>query len=109
MSDIALQASVAEIEEILRRKLRESDTWYMQDHHFRQNVVPEISLEEALAFADKLDAECMHGTCSKARHIRSYLLDNERWREGNGPSYVLSFARRTHCWSHEAGSFFKRD
>jgi hypothetical protein len=107
---IPLQASVKEIEEELRDRFRWPSYEYLQDHHFQHHVATQLTtVDEALEFADLLEAECAHG-CAKARQIKHYLVTGENaefWSEGIRFRSVIAFVRRTHCWSHEAGSYFR--
>lgn len=106
---IPLQASVKEIESELRKRLNWAPYEYLQDHHFQHHVAIQLAtVEEALEFADLLEAECDHG-CTKARQIRQYLTGKraEFWCEGTRFRSVIAHVRRIHCWSHESGSYFK--
>ena len=109
MGEILLQASVKEIESELRERFRWPPYEYLQDHHFEHHVAIQLAtVEEALEFADLLEAECNH--CTKGWQIKQCLTNGEHaefWREGMRFQCVVAFVRRTHCWSHEAGSYFK--
>lgn len=87
---------------------------YPVDWHYEMFVLDSINtLEDALAFCDRLDAECnAHKAnktgCTKANQIRSWLHDEKWYRTPERIRAAISANRTVTCWSHARYCFALR-